>query len=432
MQKDQYGNVNILLLGYGGAGHDGGLLTDSIMVVSRNPEVGNISMFSIPRDLWVKDPRGGYGRINALYYSYLRKYSDDVALAVSGVATDIGQMLSMQIPYYATIDFTAFQAVVDSIGGIDVVVPETLHDTTYPNEENRGYITFHLDAGLQHLDGATALKYARSRHSTSDFSRSLRQQLIIKAIKDKLFASGLDLSRVPELYEQYQTYVKTNVSLQEMLRSVQYIKSLGEFASYGFTTNCSFQNFLKMPPACFLYYPNREAFGGASVILPMDATVNNIQHYQGMQTFTTFLITHPAFVKEKASIEILNGIDKAVARSKGMSTTPFAGQFAVKLKRYGFNVVTADNAESPSSGTYVVIHGDRDLTASVEALQVFLSVQDIRYDTGSVLTGIDLSGNVYSYVNGAEISVVLGEDYLLGSEVMSGLVERKFSYDLKI
>ncbi|MDR0606777.1 MAG: LCP family protein [Candidatus Peribacteria bacterium] len=135
----------------------------------------------------------------------------------------------MQIPYYATVDFTAFKSIIDTIEGIDIIVPETLHDTKYPNGQRRpndGYVTFHLDAGLQHLDGETALKYARSRHSTSDFSRSLRQQIIIMGIKDKLLASGLNLSTVPELYSQYKNYVNTNISLQEMLWSVQFIKQL--------------------------------------------------------------------------------------------------------------------------------------------------------------------------------------------------------------
>ncbi|MDR2540366.1 MAG: LCP family protein, partial [Candidatus Peribacteria bacterium] len=187
----------------------------------------------------------------------------DLSLSSSGIRTDIGQMLNIDIPYYATVDFTAFKEVVDSIGGVDIIVPETLHDTTYPNGKKRpndGYITFHIDAGEQHLDGETALKYARSRHSTSDFSRSLRQQLIIMGIKDKILSSGLNLSTAPQLYAQYKNYVNTNISLQEMLRSVQFIKQLGKFNSYGFTTNCSFQNFLKMPPACFLYTPNRDLF----------------------------------------------------------------------------------------------------------------------------------------------------------------------------
>ncbi|MDR0606778.1 MAG: LCP family protein [Candidatus Peribacteria bacterium] len=88
MVKDVYGNVNVLLLGYGGEGHDGGYLTDSIIVASRNPEIGNISMFSIPRDLRVKYPNGKQGRINGLYYAYL-KNNDDPLLVSSGIRADI-------------------------------------------------------------------------------------------------------------------------------------------------------------------------------------------------------------------------------------------------------------------------------------------------------------------------------------------------------
>jgi LCP family protein required for cell wall assembly len=388
-------------------------------------------MFSIPRDLYVKSPvTKGYGRINAIFTQFMGRNGKDAHASASGTKAEIEMMLGMEIPYYATIDFTAFKDVIDTIGGIDIVVPETLHDTTYPNEETRGYITFHIDAGEQHLDGDTALKYARSRHSTSDFSRSLRQQLIIMGIKDKILSSGLDIKTVPQLYEQYKTYVSTNVSLQEMLRAVQYIKTLGDFTSFGFTTNCSFQNYLKMPAACFLYTPQRDLFGGASVMLPMDATINNIQHYTDMQTFTNFLLANPTFIQQKASIEVLNGIDKPLARSKGMSATPFAGNLAVKLKRYGFNVVNTENTEAPFSGSYITINNVGDYTATIQAIQTFVPIADIRYMTGNVETGFDENGQEITFLNGADISLYLGADYLLGSEVLSGLVQKKFSYDL--
>jgi hypothetical protein len=249
-------------------------------------------------------------------------------------------------------------------------------------------------------------------------------------IKDKMLGSGLDIKIVPELYEQYKTYVTTNVSLQEMLRAVQYVKTINNFSSFGFTTNCSYQNYLKMPPACFLYYPNREEFGGASIMLPMDATASNPQNYKGMQTFTNFLLSQPAFVHQKATIEVVNGIDKPLARSKGMASVPFAGQLAVKLKRYGFNVTNTENATTPLTGSYLTIHGDKEYSATIQAIQLLLPITDIRYDTGSMVTGQDEQGNEFSYVNGAEISLSLGADYLLGSETLSGLVQKKFSYDI--
>ena len=207
----------------------------------------------------------------------------------------------MKIPYYAMIDFKSFQGIVDAIGGIDIEVPETIHDVSYPGP-NRSYVTFHIDAGFQHLDGATALKYARSRHSTSDFSRSLRQQKILFGIKDKIINSGLNVDTLQSLYEQYKTYVTTNVDLQEMLRSLAYLKNIKGINSYGFTTNCGYANHERMVAACFLYTPLRENFGGASVMLPDGATENNIANYKHMQNFITFLISNPLFLKEKAKV----------------------------------------------------------------------------------------------------------------------------------
>ena len=201
-----------------------------------------------------------------------------------------------------------------------------------------------------------------------------------------MLGSGIDIKMVPDLYEQYKTYVSTNVSLQEMLRAVQYVKTLDGFSSYGFTTNCSFQNFLQMPPACLLYHPERELFGGASVMLPMGATASNPQNYTRMQTFTHFLLSHPAFARQKATIEVVNGIEKALARSKGMSATPFAGQLAVKLKRYGFNVIKTQNADTPFSDSYISVNGIGDYTATIEAIQVFIPITDIRYTTENVST----------------------------------------------
>lgn len=77
------------------------------------------------------------------------------------------------------IDFAGFKDIINILGGISIDVPESILDREYP-DNNWGYMTFQVQKGLQNFDGDTALKYARSRHSTSDFDRSNRQQLIIK------------------------------------------------------------------------------------------------------------------------------------------------------------------------------------------------------------------------------------------------------------
>jgi LCP family protein required for cell wall assembly len=95
------------------------------------------------------------------------------------------QILGLKIDYYALVDFGGFKEVIDALGGITVDVPEAFSDSTYPTENN-GYMTVSFTGGIQKMNGEKALQYARSRHTTSDFSRSLRQQIIIKAIIDKI------------------------------------------------------------------------------------------------------------------------------------------------------------------------------------------------------------------------------------------------------
>jgi hypothetical protein len=113
-----------------------------------------------------------------------------------------------------------------------------------------------------------------------------------------------------------------------------------------------------------------------------------------------------------------------------MASTPFAGQLAVKLKRYGFNIVSTENTTTPFSGSYIIVNNIGNFDATLQALQTFLPISDIRYDTGSVLTGLDFNGQETTFFDGKDISIYLGADYLLGSEVLSGLVQKKFSYDL--
>ena len=113
-----------------------------------------------------------------------------------------------------------------------------------------------------------------------------------------------------------------------------------------------------------------------------------------------------------------------------MASTPFAGQLAVKLKRYGFNIVNTENASTPLSKSYISINNVGEYDATLQAIQTFLPITDIRYATGMATTGRDENGNEITIFDGNEISIYLGEDYLLGSEVLSGLVQKKFSYEL--
>ena len=94
-------------------------------------------------------------------------------------------------------------------------------------------MTVHIDTGINVMDGEKALEYARSRHSSSDFSRSLRQQLIVQAVMDKLKANGLgNVTKLKKLYQDYIQMVTTNISLKEMLGMVQYADNIKHIFSF--------------------------------------------------------------------------------------------------------------------------------------------------------------------------------------------------------
>jgi LCP family protein required for cell wall assembly len=208
--------VTVLLLGFGGAGHDGGYLTDTLQVMSFEPRTGTVTLISVPRDLWIQLPsyqgRGGYwGRINEAYAVGMGQVDRDdpnvpYAKHEAGgqlAAKAVSQVLGIPIDYWISLDFVGFRRFIDAIGGVDVNVERAFTDTEYPNNDDAdidpSYRTVHFDAGLQHMDGATAIIFARSRHAPedgSDFGRSRRQQLLMAAVKDKV----VSVETIPKLF----------------------------------------------------------------------------------------------------------------------------------------------------------------------------------------------------------------------------------------
>ena len=116
-----------------------------MIVASWNPELGAVSMLSIPRDLYVKNPLGGASRINAVF-TQLYGRTKSLPEAGSGFARELEKITGLDIPYYATIDFGGFKGIVDSLGGIEVDVPYALHDLQYPDEHLRGFDPLHVEA----------------------------------------------------------------------------------------------------------------------------------------------------------------------------------------------------------------------------------------------------------------------------------------------
>ncbi|GAC1521743.1 MAG: hypothetical protein NVS3B14_22950 [Ktedonobacteraceae bacterium] len=188
--------INILLLGYGGAGHDGAYLTDSLVVMSIIPSTHHTTLLSVPRDLWVQYPpnSGNYTKINAIY-TIASNNNANPAAGGNAIAQKVSLVTGLNIQYWMTINFVGFRKFIDSIGGVDVNVPDAF-TAKYPANDNpsinASWITVHFSKGMQHMNGATAIVYARSRYvldnpaEGTDFARSRRQQLIMQAALSRL------------------------------------------------------------------------------------------------------------------------------------------------------------------------------------------------------------------------------------------------------
>src|SRR5690554_379286 len=213
--------VTILLMGIDQReGEAGPFPTDTVILLSIDPAGKTAAVLTIPRDLWVEFPGlPEPGKINtAMIRGDQVNYpgGGGPALAMKTVERTLG----VPVHYYVVINFEVFTEVIDAIGPIEVCPPEPIDDDEYP-DGSYGTISIHFDAGCQELDSERLLQYARTRHGNSDIDRSRRQQEVIMATRDRVLSAGGVISlipRAPALWESIQENVRTNLSLQEIIR----------------------------------------------------------------------------------------------------------------------------------------------------------------------------------------------------------------------
>lgn len=225
LRGEEMGRVNILLLGRAGERYPGRNLTDTVMLASLDLSGRRSAFLSIPRDLFVPIPDSNLStKLNSLYQHGLSSGNgaDTVVRAVE-------QITGQDIPYYVILDFDGFERIIDEIGGVTVLSERDILDTRYPGK-NYSYETFDLKAGWHTLDGATALKYARERHSDpeGDFGRAKRQQQIIKAFQEKVFSveTLLNALAVNRMLDTLGESVRTNLSVGEMLSLAETVRTI--------------------------------------------------------------------------------------------------------------------------------------------------------------------------------------------------------------
>jgi LCP family protein required for cell wall assembly len=205
---------NILILGIDRRPGEGNAVrTDTILLVRSDFSQSRLVLLSIPRDLWVTIPGEGTERINAAHL-----YGELTALGNGPQRTTetIQHNFKVPIHHVLRLDFNAFRDVIDAAGGIDLSVPAAIVDDAYPTD-NYGTMRIEIPAGPQHMDGETALQYARSRHGSSDFDRAARQQQIIVALIKKM-SSPEGLLRAPQVYQAFHKAVDTDMRLRDIFR----------------------------------------------------------------------------------------------------------------------------------------------------------------------------------------------------------------------
>jgi polyisoprenyl-teichoic acid--peptidoglycan teichoic acid transferase len=215
--QSEDGRVNILLLGMRGANMPGGgLLADSIMVASFDTKNNKVAMISVPRDLYVKIPdTNENSKINAVYSHW---ESGGKGQGIPKMEAMLQTITGLKIDHAVVINFAGFQKLIDAVGGVDVRMPKGFAETQQFVEGNECGGSFTLPIGTNHLNGEKALCYARARVQTNDFDRSKRQQVILKALKDKMTSLGTlaDFNKVNNILNIIGDNVKTDMTPDEM------------------------------------------------------------------------------------------------------------------------------------------------------------------------------------------------------------------------
>jgi LCP family protein required for cell wall assembly len=239
--------------------------TDTMVIAIMWPKEGQVSLISIPRDLWIYIPSVGMQRINTAYQS--GEITNYVGGGPGLLKETIAYNLGIRIDHTAMVEFDGFRRIVDTLGGVELPISCTftdwrLIDPSYDPENENNWWLFTLGPGQVHMDGDLALWYARSRLRSNDFDRGRRQQEVLRAIFSKALQTDT-FSKIPQLYNDFSSTVITDMGLADMLRMAPYASNF---------TNADIRGYYIRPP----YVSSWTTPGGASVLLPDDTALKQM------------------------------------------------------------------------------------------------------------------------------------------------------------
>ncbi len=390
--------TNILIAGIGGRDHQGGSLTDSIMLASFDEERGSVTMISIPRDLYVSYGKWAWaGKINSLYPIGLGRKE-----WISLLASKVSEVTGQSIQHYMVIDFTAFRYVVNALGGIEVDVEKNLYDNEYP-DYNYGYTVFSVKKWLQVFDGETALRYARSRHSTSDIDRSHRQQQIINAIKTKALSAGVitSPSKVSNIIDATRKNIDTDLTVADIVSLGASFASIEKSAIHVYNLGGDCLSYSVCSIGSYLYSPSMSYFGGAWSLIPEGAKMNSLSYYDRIHRFVDFVFHFPGIHTTQQPIVVVHTAASAT----------YARNLLMEMRKIGINY-DASNVLKVATGaierSHINIYWNSEYKIGIDPdsdIAEALRTLDIRIPVNIV------TSNEYMTTDGPKIEIVLGADY---------------------
>jgi LCP family protein required for cell wall assembly len=352
--------LNILLIGTDQRPQEGTYNTDTLIVVSIDPTTKQVAMFSLPRDSWgIPMPAGPLrnafsskyqAKINS-FFTAVRNRGDLVAgtdrtRGYNGLKLVLGELYKLDIKYFVEVNFDGFKQVVDAVGGVTINVQFPVLDEEYPSDTGR-LSRVYIPSGLQHMTGAEALVYARSRHSgQGDFDRGARQQRVLTSLREQADIANL-VPRIPELTAALKATVRTDIPQGELgkLAGLAGGVDTRNIRSYVF----SYPRYgTQQTVGVYKYFPDiakiRAAVASAFDVDPQ------------------LEARREALSEEGASVWVLNGSGRQAQ----------ATNVAAYLEYYGLSAsAPAQNpADVPPATRIVVYNGaEADLTSTVEFLE---------------------------------------------------------------
>jgi len=345
--------------------------TDTLLIAIVWPKEGQVSLISIPRDLWIYIPTIGMQRINTAYQS--GEITDYVGGGGGLLKDTIAYNFGIRIDHTAMVEFDGFRRIVDTLGGVEVPISCSftdwrLIDPSYDPENEDNWWLFTVDPGQIHMDGDLALWYARSRSKSNDFDRGRRQQEIIRTIFAKALQTDT-FNKIPQLYNDFSSTILTDLGLTDLLLMSPYAINF---------TNANIRGYYIRPP----YVSPWTTPGGAAVLLPNEAELNQ------MLIEATTLSTY-AVERKTITVDVQNGTSFDAWDALAASRLNYAG--------YQTTISTADRRDYIAS---VIV----DFTPGQDSAQQQTIISTLNLYSANIISLPDANSPV-------QYRVILGHDY---------------------